>query len=131
MDSEGYQALDISDFQCTTVTQASVEVTFSRTGRRYEFSWNRRELALSSPLIFGDCGHHDQQVIDCLARAVASKASQSVIAKFQPWVDARREIKRSSDFIARSGRVEDGLHGWLITTVVVVVGVFTMRVFLW
>ena len=76
VDSDCEPPLDITEFRCVAVESHGVVVVFEQTGRRYPFPWHDGELALSEPAIEGGCGPHPAEVIDCLARAVAYRASR-------------------------------------------------------
>ncbi len=92
MDVESELPLDIDEFRCVVANSAQVVIVFNQTGRRYTFSWRNGELALAQPEIEGGCGMHASEIVDCLARAVASRAARAGSGRSGPRPVAPRTL---------------------------------------
>ena len=76
--------LNMSDFRCTAINPSGVTVVFDQTELQYTFPWSDGVLELSQPRIRGGYGEHPPEIIECLARAVAYKASLNAPESLRP-----------------------------------------------
>jgi hypothetical protein len=63
-----------TDFQATSMSNASVIVTYGSTGQTFEFKTISGLVSPGDPVLSGGASHHPQWLLSWLARRVAQQA---------------------------------------------------------
>jgi hypothetical protein len=63
-----------TDFQATSMSNASVTVTYGSTGQTFEFQAISGLISPGEPVLSGGASHHPQWLLSWLARRVAQQA---------------------------------------------------------